>query len=174
MVITQGLRDKTIGHFRVKKKSHFQSEAKCEAIDMKMIFNYDAKKTHFHNKGFALILVLEVRFFGTRKWPIKNNDGRQSVSQTRPTRSTPPFPGLQTQTYFREKRPPEVRLCSLATLSPFQAISHRSPRGTGSGPLGPSRGGEELLRFTSSGLGLSLWFGGFSLSLFYLSPVPLH
>ena len=36
---------------------------------MKMIFNYDANKTHFHNKGFALSLVLKVRFFGTRKWP---------------------------------------------------------------------------------------------------------
>ena len=59
-----------IGHFRVPKKSHFQSEAKCEAIDMKMIFNYDANKTHFHNKGFALSLVLKVRFFGTRKWRI--------------------------------------------------------------------------------------------------------
>ena len=38
---------------------------------MKMIFNYDANKTHFHNKGFALSLVLKVRFFGTRKWPIE-------------------------------------------------------------------------------------------------------
>ena len=37
---------------------------------MKMIFNYYANKTHFHNKGFALGLVLKVRFFGTRKWPI--------------------------------------------------------------------------------------------------------
>ena len=37
---------------------------------MKMIFNYDANKTHFHNKGFALSLVLRVRFFGIRKWPI--------------------------------------------------------------------------------------------------------
>ena len=37
---------------------------------MKMIFNYDANKTHFHNKGFALSLVLKVRFFRTRKWPI--------------------------------------------------------------------------------------------------------
>ena len=37
---------------------------------MKIIFNYDANKTHFHNKGFALSLVLKVRFFGTRKWPI--------------------------------------------------------------------------------------------------------
>ena len=36
-----------------------------------MIFNYDANKTHFHNKGFALSLVLKVRFFGTRKWPIE-------------------------------------------------------------------------------------------------------
>ena len=37
---------------------------------MKMIFNYDANKTHFQNKGFALSLVLKVRFFGTRKCPI--------------------------------------------------------------------------------------------------------
>ena len=37
---------------------------------MKMIFNYDTNKTHFHNKGFALSLVLKVKFFGTRKWPI--------------------------------------------------------------------------------------------------------
>ena len=56
--------------FPCSKKSHFQSEAKCEAVDMKMIFNYAANKTHFHNKGFALSLVLKVRFFGTRKWSI--------------------------------------------------------------------------------------------------------
>ena len=37
---------------------------------MKMIFNYDANKTHFHNKGFTLSLVLKVRFFGTWKWSI--------------------------------------------------------------------------------------------------------
>ena len=53
--------------FPSSKKSHFQNEAKCEAIDMKMIFNYYANKTHFHNKGFALSLVLKVRYFGTRK-----------------------------------------------------------------------------------------------------------
>ena len=29
---------------------------------MKMIFNYDANKTHFHSKGFALSLVLKVKF----------------------------------------------------------------------------------------------------------------
>ena len=52
------------------KKSHFPSEAKCEAIDMKISFNHDANKTYFHNKGFALSRVLKVRFFGTRKWPI--------------------------------------------------------------------------------------------------------
>ena len=61
--------------FPSSKKSHFQNEAKCEAIDMKMIFNYYANKTHFHNKGFALSLVLKVRFFGTRKWPIREGEG---------------------------------------------------------------------------------------------------
>ena len=49
-----------IGHFRVPK-----------SLVVKMSFNYDANKTHFHNKGFALSLVLKVRFFGTRKWPIR-------------------------------------------------------------------------------------------------------
>ena len=29
------------------------------------------KKPHFHEKSFALGLVLRVRVFGTRKWPIK-------------------------------------------------------------------------------------------------------
>ena len=48
--------------FPSSKTSHFQSEAKCEAIDMKIIFNYDANKTPFQNKGFALSLVLKVRF----------------------------------------------------------------------------------------------------------------
>ena len=56
--------------FPSSKKSHFQGEAKCEAIDMKMSFNFDANKSHFHNKGFALSLVLKVRCFGTWKWPI--------------------------------------------------------------------------------------------------------
>ena len=56
--------------FASSKISHFQSESNCEATGMKMIFNYDANKTHFHKKGFALSLVLKVRFFGTRKWPI--------------------------------------------------------------------------------------------------------
>ena len=35
-----------------------------------MIFYYHANKTHLHKKGFALGLVLRVRVFGTRKWPI--------------------------------------------------------------------------------------------------------
>ena len=56
--------------FPSSKKSHFQSDAKCETFVGKMSFNYDANKTHYHNKGFALSLVLKVGFFGTRKWPI--------------------------------------------------------------------------------------------------------
>ena len=57
--------------FPSSKKFHFQNEAKCETFVVKMSFNYDANKTHFHNKGFALSLVLKVNLFGTRKWPIK-------------------------------------------------------------------------------------------------------
>ena len=46
--------------------SELQSEAKCEAIDVKM--NYSrANKTHFHKKGFALSFVLKIRVLRTRK-----------------------------------------------------------------------------------------------------------
>ena len=56
--------------FPSSKKFHFQNEAKCKTFVVEMSFNYDANKTHFHNKGFALSLVLKVKLFGTRKWPI--------------------------------------------------------------------------------------------------------
>ena len=36
---------------------------------MKTIFYSHADKTHFHQKRFALSLVLKMREFGTRKWP---------------------------------------------------------------------------------------------------------
>ena len=58
--------------FPSSKKFHFQNEAKCETFVVEMSFNYDANKTHFHNKGFALSLVLKVKLFGTRKWPIRS------------------------------------------------------------------------------------------------------
>ena len=70
--------------FPSSKTSHFQIEAKCEAIDVKMIFNYDANKTHFHNKGFALRLVLKVRFFETRKWRIVFNNSREILRHASP------------------------------------------------------------------------------------------
>ena len=40
---------------------------------MKIIFNYDANKTHFHNKGFALSLVLKVRFLELGNGLFKQN-----------------------------------------------------------------------------------------------------
>ena len=44
-------------------------QAKCKAIDMKMIFYSHANKTYFHHKGFAVSLVLKVRVFGACKGP---------------------------------------------------------------------------------------------------------
>ena len=41
-------------------KPLFQSEAKCEAIDTKSC----GELTHFHNKGFAICLVLKETVFG--------------------------------------------------------------------------------------------------------------
>ena len=60
--------DSKIGH--LCPEPLLQSEAKGEAIDMKMSFNYDANKTHFQNKGFALGHVLKVRVFGIQRWLI--------------------------------------------------------------------------------------------------------
>ena len=37
---------------------------------MEIIFHSHANKTHFHKKGCTLGLILKVRVFGTRKWPI--------------------------------------------------------------------------------------------------------
>ena len=38
-------------------KPLFQSEAKCEAIDIKMFFYSHSNKRHFHKKGVELSLV---------------------------------------------------------------------------------------------------------------------
>ena len=48
----------------------FQSEARCETIDMKMSFHSLVNKTHFHFKGFVLDLALKQRQNPTWKWPI--------------------------------------------------------------------------------------------------------
>ena len=56
--------------FLSSKKSYFQNEAKCETFVVKMSFICIIIENHFHINGFALSLVLKVRFFGTRKWPI--------------------------------------------------------------------------------------------------------
>ena len=48
----------------------YQNEIKCSAFDNEMIFHSHENKTHFHKKGCALGLILKVRVFGTRKWPI--------------------------------------------------------------------------------------------------------
>ena len=89
--------------FPSSKKSHFQSEAKCEAIDMKMIFNYDANKTLFHNKGFALSLVLKARFFGTRKWSIKVSGKLPTYPSPKPVRLVK-YDSQDYQTYTQKKK----------------------------------------------------------------------
>ena len=37
---------------------------------MKIKFYSRANEAHYHKKGFALSLVLKMRVFGTRKWPV--------------------------------------------------------------------------------------------------------
>ena len=49
----------------------FQNGGRCSTFDMEIIFHSDSNKTHFHEKGCAPSLILKVRVFGTRKWPIE-------------------------------------------------------------------------------------------------------
>ena len=48
----------------------FQNEGRYSAFDMEIVFYSHANKTHFHKKGCAASLILKVRVFGTREWPI--------------------------------------------------------------------------------------------------------
>ena len=63
------------------------NEVKCSAFDMETIFHSHASKTHFHKKGCALGLILKVRVFGTRKWPIVSRSGDILKSQGHVTQS---------------------------------------------------------------------------------------
>ena len=53
----------------------YQNEVKRSAFDIEMTLHSHSNKTHFHKKGCALGLILKVRVFGTRKWPIVQFDG---------------------------------------------------------------------------------------------------
>ena len=59
------------GQFPSRPRPLFQSEVKCQPIDMEMTFFFPflfyAIKSHFHKKGFALGLFLKVADFGSRK-----------------------------------------------------------------------------------------------------------
>ena len=60
----------TSQRFNLVKGPLFQNEGRCSAFDMEIIFHSHTNKTHFHKKGCAPSLILKVRVFGTRKWPI--------------------------------------------------------------------------------------------------------
>ena len=63
----------------------FQNEGRCSAFDMEIISHSHANKSHFHKKGCAPTLILKVRVFGTRKWPIILRFGGLSSTGTNPT-----------------------------------------------------------------------------------------
>ena len=48
----------------------YQNEVKCSAFDMEITFHSHVNKAHFQKNGCAIGLILKVRVFGTRKWPI--------------------------------------------------------------------------------------------------------
>ena len=71
-IVALQIRLKGNGSFPSSPGPLFQNEGRCSAIDMEIIFHSHANKTHFHKKGCAPSLILKVRVFGTRKWPIRN------------------------------------------------------------------------------------------------------
>ena len=58
----------------------FQNEGRCSAFDLEIIFHSHANKTHFHKKGCAPSLILKVRVFRTRKWPIKSTCQQKNIT----------------------------------------------------------------------------------------------
>ena len=61
----------SVGHFRVPPDLCIKTRLSAQPYDMEMIFHSHANKTHFIQKGCALGLILKVRVFETRRWPIK-------------------------------------------------------------------------------------------------------
>ena len=68
--LTYYMNEFTSQRFHLVKGPLFQNEGRCSAFDTEIIFHSHANKTHFHKKGCAPSLILKVRVFGTRKWPI--------------------------------------------------------------------------------------------------------
>ena len=66
----------------------FQNEGKCSAFDMEIIFHSHENKTHFHKKGYASSLILKVRVFGTRKWPIDTIEKINLRAATQPFKNS--------------------------------------------------------------------------------------
>ena len=61
-----------IGHFRVPPGLCLKTRLSAQPLMWKN-FHSHANKTHFHNKSWALGLILKAGVFGTRKWPIAWN-----------------------------------------------------------------------------------------------------
>ena len=59
----------------------YQNEVKCSTFDMEMILHSHANKSHFHKNGCALGLILIVRVFGIRKWPVAGPVGKNDNFQ---------------------------------------------------------------------------------------------
>ena len=63
-----------IGHFRVPPGLCFKTRVGAQSLIWKSLFDSHANKTHFLKKGCAPSLILKVRVFGTRKWPISSKN----------------------------------------------------------------------------------------------------
>ena len=87
---------------------------------MEIIFHSPANKTHFQKKGCALGLVLKVRVFGTRKWPIKAPGGlylefalKYKINQSKNGTVTHKFLHL----------PENYYVCKMIAVKKFHSIS---------------------------------------------------
>ena len=50
---------------------HYENEALCKVVIMKIRFHSYANKSNFHMKSFALSFAFVIRFKATRKWSIE-------------------------------------------------------------------------------------------------------
>ena len=62
-------------------------------------------KSHFHKKDCALSLILKVRVFGTRKWPIKTHFKDQPISKLLSHYSAVPEPAPTSQEQRTTSKP---------------------------------------------------------------------
>ena len=76
-----------------------------QSLIRELFFILMPSKSHFHKKDCALSLILKVRVFGTRKWPIKTHFKDQPISKLLSHYSAVPEPAPTSQEQRTTSKP---------------------------------------------------------------------